>query len=89
LWEIVFANKVALALTALVATGADGRSAGLIDGLLAVLIAVAYVLARGWAAWSRTEPPVAPRVARQAVSTVDRAADDSPVAGAQQQADPR
>ena len=53
-WEIVFANKAALGVIALLDTTADGRSAGLIDAILAVLIAVAYVLARGWTAWSST-----------------------------------
>jgi hypothetical protein len=55
-WEILLANKAALAITALFESHADERSAGLVDAVLAVLIAAAYVLARGWVAWSKREP---------------------------------
>jgi hypothetical protein len=55
-WEILLANKTALAITALFESNADERSAGLVDAVLALLIAVAYVLARGWMAWSKREP---------------------------------
>jgi hypothetical protein len=55
-WEILLANKAALAITALFESHADERSAGLVDAVLVVLIAVGYVLTRGWTAWSKQEP---------------------------------
>ena len=63
LWEIVFVNKAALALTAMFETSADGRSDGVTDAVLAVLIAGAYVLAQGWTTWSK--PGTAPALPRE------------------------
>ena len=63
LWEIVFVNKAALALTAVFEMHADERSAGAFDAVLAVLIAGAYVLAQGWTTWSK--PGTAPSLPRE------------------------
>lgn len=86
-WEIVFVNKAALALTALFETHADERSAGLIDGVLAVLIAVAYVLARGWTAWSRRDTTRTVGPGRHALSTPGQVRDQA-AAGAPQSGGP-
>lgn len=54
IWEVVFFHKAAVAATAFFMRSSDSDSAGevaLIDGMLAVLIAVAYVLSRGYASW--------------------------------------
>ena len=51
-WELAFFHKAAMAISALILSGAkDVAMAGTIDGVLAVLIAMAYVLTRGWTAW--------------------------------------
>lgn len=54
IWEVAFFHKAAVAATALFMRGDDSDTATvmvLADGGLAVLIAVAYVLARGHASW--------------------------------------
>ena len=51
-WELAFFHKAAMAVSALFLSGAKGSAmAGTIDAVLAVLIAMAYVLTRGWTAW--------------------------------------
>jgi len=53
-WELAIANKFALALFGL-AYGAGTKDASNVltsDGTLALLLVVAYVLSRGWRAWS-------------------------------------
>ena len=51
-WELAFFHKTAMAISALLLSGAEGAAmAGTIDAVLAVLIAVAYILTRGWMAW--------------------------------------
>lgn len=51
-WELAFVHKAAMAISAVILSGAkDAAMAGSIDGVLAVLIAVAYVCTRGWTAW--------------------------------------
>ncbi len=51
-WELAFFHKAAMAVSALVLSGAkEAAMAGTIDGVLAVLIMVAYILTRGWMAW--------------------------------------
>lgn len=53
-WELALFHKVAMAISALILSGAkDAAMAGTIDGVLAVLIAMAYVLTRGWMAWKK------------------------------------
>lgn len=52
MWELAFFHKVAMTITALLIPGAEqAASAGMIDGVLAVLIMIAYILTRGWTAW--------------------------------------
>jgi hypothetical protein len=52
MWELAFFHKTAMAVSALFLSGAEGAAlAGTIDALLAVLIALAYILTRGWKAW--------------------------------------
>lgn len=51
-WELAFVHKAAMAISALVLSGAkDAVMAGSIDGVLAILLAVSYVCTRGWTAW--------------------------------------
>ena len=51
-WELAFFHKAAMAVSALFLSGAQGAAmAGTIDAVLAVLIALAYILTRGWMAW--------------------------------------
>jgi hypothetical protein len=62
-WELVIANKFALAGFGM-AYGAGTKDAGQIlavDGAVAVLLLVAYVLGRGWRAWAslRRSPQIA------------------------------
>ena len=53
-WELAFFHKAAMALSGLVLSSAkDVAMAGTIDGVLAVLIAMAYLLTRGWMAWKK------------------------------------
>ena len=52
IWELAFFHKTAMAISALLLSGAEGAAmAGTIDAVLAVLIAIAYILTRGWMAW--------------------------------------
>jgi hypothetical protein len=54
IWELAFFHKAAMAISALFLMGAnEAASAGAIDGILAALIALAYILTRGWTAWKR------------------------------------
>ena len=54
LWELVIANKVALVVAgATYLSGADGATDFVfVDGVLAGLLIAAYVLAKGWTAWT-------------------------------------
>ncbi len=54
LWELVIANKLALSLAgATFLADVEGSSDFVyVDGLLVLLIATAYILTRGWTAWS-------------------------------------
>src|SRR5690606_7293500 len=57
-WELAFLHKAGMAVTALLLLDGDAEGAGSIasiDGALAVMILLAYVLARGHTAW-RNEP---------------------------------
>jgi hypothetical protein len=53
-WELAIANKLTLALFGLVygAGTKDASSVLASDGTLALLLVAAYVLSRGWRAWS-------------------------------------
>ncbi len=52
IWELAFFHKAAMAVSALLLPGVAGAaSAGAIDGALAIMILLAYLLTRGWAAW--------------------------------------
>lgn len=56
-WELAILNKAALALTGLVLLGrgvADAQTILIFDGILAGMTLIAYVLARGYTAWTRT-----------------------------------
>jgi hypothetical protein len=51
-WELAFFHKAAMAVSALFLSSAKGAAlAGTIDAVLAILIAIAYILTRGWMAW--------------------------------------
>lgn len=51
-WELTFGHKLAMAVAAiLLAPAPEARAAGLVDAVLAGLIAVAYISTRGWQAW--------------------------------------
>jgi len=51
-WELAFFHKAAMAISALFLSGAkEAVMAGTIDGVLAVLVAIAYLCTRGWMAW--------------------------------------
>ena len=54
LWELVIANKLALvAAGATYLSGTDGASEFVVvDGVLVALLISAYVLTRGWTAWT-------------------------------------
>lgn len=53
LWELVLANKIALvAAGATYLSGTEGASDFVyVDGVLVIMLVVAYVLSRGWTAW--------------------------------------
>lgn len=55
LWELVIANKIALAAArATYLSGTEGASDFVyVDGALIILLLAAYGLSRGWTAWSR------------------------------------
>lgn len=58
-WELAIANKFALAAFG-IAYGADATDARQIlafDGAIAILLVAAYVLSRGWRAWSSVRMP--------------------------------
>ena len=51
-WELAFFHKAAMAISVLFLSGAkEAVMAGTIDGVLAILIAIAYLCTRGWTAW--------------------------------------
>ena len=61
LWELVLLNKLALALTGAVLLADDVPDAALLalgDGVLCVVLAVAYVCCRGWTAWTTPSVPL-------------------------------
>jgi hypothetical protein len=53
-WELVIVNKLALTIVALTyASDADGAGeVALVDGVLTGVLFAAYLLSRGWRAWS-------------------------------------
>jgi hypothetical protein len=55
LWELIIANKIALVVAgATYLSGVEGGSDFVyVDGALVILVVTAYVLSRGWTAWSR------------------------------------
>jgi len=51
-WELALLHKLAMSISAGVLVGvAEASSAGVVDSVLAVTIAVAYVLTHGWLSW--------------------------------------
>ncbi|MFR9780843.1 hypothetical protein ACL02O_33000 [Micromonospora sp. MS34] len=54
IWELAILNKLGLTLAALsLGSGTDGAGAALIaDGAITFILLAAYVLSRGWTAWS-------------------------------------
>jgi hypothetical protein len=54
IWELAIFNKLGLTIAALwYGPGTDGaREALIADGIITVLLLAAYVLGRGWTAWS-------------------------------------
>lgn len=52
IWELCFLNKAGLFVASRLVPAAPGASeAGLFDGALALVIALAYLLTGGWKAW--------------------------------------
>ena len=58
IWELVMLHKTATATTAafLVGRASDALMVAVVDGSLAIITFAAYVLARGYAGWTRTHP---------------------------------
>jgi hypothetical protein len=54
IWELAILNKLALTLTALsFGAGTEGAGTALFaDGVVTLILLAAYVLSRGWTAWS-------------------------------------
>ncbi|MFE9691862.1 hypothetical protein [Micromonospora sp. NPDC005806] len=54
IWELAILNKLGLTLAALsFGSGTDGAGAALIaDGSITLILLAAYVLSKGWTAWS-------------------------------------
>ena len=51
-WELAFLHKLAMAVTALLASNArDAVMAGTVDAVLAIFIGAAYFCTRGWQSW--------------------------------------
>ena len=51
-WELAFFHKAAMFVSAIFLANAEGAAlAATIDAVLAVVIAVAYILTRGWMSW--------------------------------------
>jgi hypothetical protein len=51
-WELAFAHKFAMAVSALFLAGAaEAGTAGAVDAFLALALALAYVSTRGWLGW--------------------------------------
>lgn len=54
LWELAFFHKAALGFAAVFLSGApEAAEAGMFDAVLALVIALAYGLTRGWQGWWR------------------------------------
>lgn len=56
LWELTIGHKIAVALTAALLIGSPDASAGavaLIDGVLAGMLVLAYLVAQGYRAWAQ------------------------------------
>jgi hypothetical protein len=52
IWELVLSSKIALVVFAvMVGDIPEARLAGMVDFALVVVVALAYVLSRGWQAW--------------------------------------
>jgi hypothetical protein len=52
IWELAFFHKTAMAVSALVLSGAqDAATSGTIDAILAAVILIGYICTRGWTAW--------------------------------------
>jgi NADH:ubiquinone oxidoreductase subunit 6 (subunit J) len=58
-WQLAIANKFALAALGIAygANATDARQILAFDGALAILLVAAYVLTRGWRAWSSVRMP--------------------------------
>lgn len=58
-WELVIVNKLTLTIAALTyASDAEGASeVALVDGILTGVLLAAYLLSRGWRAWSYVAGP--------------------------------
>ncbi|MGR6318236.1 hypothetical protein Q2K19_01645 [Micromonospora soli] len=54
IWELAILNKLGLTLAALsLGSGTDGADAALVaDGAITLILVAAYLLSRGWTAWS-------------------------------------
>jgi hypothetical protein len=60
IWELVILDKAALAITGLILLGHDIKDASTIlfsDGMLALIIVLAYVLTRGYSGWAILKTP--------------------------------
>lgn len=60
IWELALAGKTALVVFAVIVGDIpEARLAGMVDFALVVVVALAYVLTRGWLAWQpgTTDPP--------------------------------
>jgi hypothetical protein len=56
LWELGFFHKASMAVISLfIPTAAEASMAGMIDGILAMMLLAAYFLTRGWRSWRSPE----------------------------------
>lgn len=56
IWELAFLHKAAMAVISLfIPFASEATSAGTIDGFLAILLLVAYLLTRSWRSWHSQE----------------------------------
>jgi hypothetical protein len=55
IWELTFLHKAIMAIGALLLGGApEAASAGTVDAILCVLLALAYWLTKAWHGWRRS-----------------------------------
>jgi len=54
-WELAFADKLALVVVALASGSPEAKGAAWVDAALALALAASYLATRGWRSWRATE----------------------------------